>query len=225
MTEKVSERYWVVIPAAGIGQRMQTEIPKQYLKIQDKTILEHSINVFLDNGLFEKIIVVLNSDDSYFSKLLFKNAEKIQTTIGGQHRVDSVYQGLLALNGQAASNDWVLVHDAARPFLSQTALNRLIETLSNHDVGGLLAMPVTDTVKKTDVQGDVIETVPRENLWLAQTPQMFRYGLLKDAIEYALSKKMAITDEASAISFFGKNPRLVEGDSRNIKITRPEDLL
>lgn len=216
--------YWVVIPAAGTGRRMQSKTPKQYIKINGQMIIEQTLSIFTKHPLIQKVIVVLHADGTEWSAINAQHPEKIATTVGGERRADSVMQGLQYLQPHAATNDWVLVHDAARPFLSADVLDRFIESVADHPVGGLLAMPVTDTVKKVDADHGVCETIPREGLWAAQTPQMFRYGLLFDAMEQALKSNTPITDESGAIELIGERPLVVEGDKRNIKITTQSDL-
>lgn len=217
-------KYWVIIPAAGMGRRMQSKTPKQYHKLNDQTILEHTVSLFSSHPLIEKVVVVLHENDKVWSTLNIQHPEKVVATVGGDTRAHSVLRGLAYLESTVAVSDWVLVHDAARPCLPSTVLDRFIKTLADHPVGGLLAMPITDTVKKVDANHDVRETISREGLWAAQTPQMFRFDLLFDAMQKALSSDAVVTDEASAIEFVGEHPLVVEGDWRNIKITTPEDL-
>jgi len=203
---------------------MGAELPKQYLTLNNQTMIESSISVLAQQEDIARVVVVLASDDVHWHQLDIANHQKIQTTTGGQTRADSVMCGLEFLKESAAPDDWVLVHDAARPFLTAAALDRLITALHAHPVGGLLAMPVVDTLKKVDSDHIVEKTLSRENIWAAQTPQMFRFGILYDAMQTALAAGVAITDESSAIEFVGKRPLLVLGDRCNIKITRPEDL-
>jgi 2-C-methyl-D-erythritol 4-phosphate cytidylyltransferase len=210
-------RFFVIIAAAGIGSRMQADRPKQYLMLDDKTVIEHAIAPFLDHAFIEKIVVVLSKDDHYFQALSIAKHEKIFPTLGGDLRAQSVLNGLNALI--AEENDWVLVHDAARPLISREEVDFLIETLSEHPVGGLLGTSINATIKYVE-RGEVKKTVSRDGLWQALTPQMFRYGLLKQA----LAKYPSATDCSSAIEQLGKMPHMVEGNPNNIKITRPEDL-
>jgi 2-C-methyl-D-erythritol 4-phosphate cytidylyltransferase len=196
---------------------MQTNKPKQYLMLDNKTIIEHAMAPFLDHASIEKIVVVLSKDDHYFQTLSIAKHEKVITTQGGDLRAESVLNGLKALS--AEDNDWVLVHDAARPLISREEVDYLMETLSEHPAGGLLGTPINSTIKYVE-NNEVKKTVPRDGLWQALTPQMFRYGLLKQALE----KYPSATDCSSAIEQLGKTPRMVEGNPNNIKITRPEDL-
>ena len=217
--------FWVVIPAAGIGSRMQSDRPKQYLTIENKTVLEYTLGCFLDNDLIKGTCVAVAADDPYWSDLgLEKHADLFQVE-GGQERCHSVFNALLHLMPLAKETDWVLVHDAARPCLRNEDLQELVTTLKDDDVGGLLAVPVKDTMKLEDGDGRVEGTVDRERLWHALTPQMFPLGKLFNALKQALDKGQMITDEASAIELSGERPRLIEGHADNIKITRPEDLM
>lgn len=216
-------RYFVIIPAAGIGTRMNADIPKQYLKINHQSILEHSLNCFLSDSRFEKIMLTLNQNDQHWQQLNLQHP-KLETVIGGLERCHSVLNGLLALRDRADDEDWVLVHDAARPYLQKQDLDKLIDTLKDHPVGGLLGMPVRDTLKRVNDKNEIIETVDRKNLWHAFTPQMFRYKKLLDALEAAISHHQIITDEASAIEFIGAKPVMIAGNPTNIKITQQTDL-
>ena len=217
-------RYWAVIPAAGVGTRMQEDVPKQYLSINHKTILEHTLERFCSHPKIEGVVVAISGNDDIWQTLGISSQPKITVVEGGVERCHSVLNGLRALSDQASSNDWVLVHDAARPCLRIEDINRLIDTLEGHDVGGLLGLPVRDTMKRADTTGAIQETVDRECLWHALTPQMFHLGALIDALENALSNNLIVTDEAQAIELYGLQPVLVEGHPDNIKITRNNDL-
>ena len=217
-------KYWAIIPAAGIGQRMQSKISKQYIKINNQTIIERTVSLFSTHPLIEKVIVVLHAEDTQWSTLAIQSPEKVVTTVGGEERVDSVMQGLRYLQTIAATNDWVLVHDAVRPCLAPSLLDFFIKTVADHRIGGLLAVPITDTIKKVDADHAVRATISREGLWTAQTPQMFRYGFLFDAVQDALKLEIPITDESCAVELAGEHPLVVQGDWRNIKVTTPEDL-
>lgn len=217
-------KIWCIIPAAGIGTRMQADRPKQYLMLQNKPLLSHVVNLFSEQNQIEKVVVVLNAKDHWWSTLPLSHPQKILTAIGGNERVHSVLLGLEFLTDFAAENDWVLVHDAARPCLHTDDILYLMQEIKNHPVGGLLGLPVVDTLKRVNENDDVIETVSRKQLWQAQTPQCFRYGVLKKAIENALKENQVVTDESSAIELLGLKPKMVLGHARNIKITFPEDL-
>lgn len=217
-------RYWAVIPAAGVGTRMQVDVPKQYLSINHKTILEHTLERFCSHPKIEGVVVAISGNDDIWKTLDISLQPKIIVVEGGVERCHSVLNGLRALSDQASSNDWVLVHDAARPCLRNEDIDRLIDALEDHDVGGLLGLPVRDTMKRADATGTIQETVDREGLWHALTPQMFHLGALIEALENALSNNLIVTDEAQAIELIGLQPILVEGHPDNIKITRNNDL-
>lgn len=223
MTSK--NNIWVIIPAAGVGRRMKSSTAKQYLLLNGKPVLEHTLNVFLNHAAISEIVVAVSKEDEYWSTLSVGNQKPVHKAEGGKERCDSVLNGLKYIESHANDDDWVLVHDAARPCLRQQDLSLLINKLSNHNVGGILAVPVRDTMKRAQVNSNQIEkTVDRNNLWHALTPQMFRYKMLKEALETALDNNQEITDEASAIELAGFQPELIEGHADNLKVTRPEDL-
>ena len=203
---------------------MAQSTPKQYLPLAGRTVLEWSLAQFLAHEDFSLIVVVLAPEDAWWGRLAIADDPRLQTAIGGAERIHSVLAGLTTLAGRADAQDWVLVHDAARPCLSAADLRRLMAKLSDDDVGGLLAAPVIDTLKRADPSDRVLATVSRDLLWRALTPQMFRYGLLKRALEQAIDNNVAATDESQAVESLGLHPRLVHGDADNIKITIPEDL-
>ncbi|MCW8908282.1 MAG: 2-C-methyl-D-erythritol 4-phosphate cytidylyltransferase [Sedimenticola sp.] len=217
-------RYWSVVPAAGVGRRMESELPKQYLPLHGRSLIEHALLRLLEHPLIERVVVALADSDPWWETLEVAASSSVIRTPGGAERAESVLNGLRALAGLAAPEDWVLVHDAARPCLQREDLDRLISTLADHPVGGLLGVPLHDTVKRAERTGTVIETLPREQLWRAFTPQMFRYGQLLQALQEGWRKRRVITDEASAMEQAGHRPLLVEGRSDNIKVTRREDL-
>lgn len=219
-------RLWLVIPAAGIGQRMQAECPKQYLKLNGRFILDITVSRLLESAGFAGCMVALNARDQWWSATESAADSRVHTCAGGQERADSVLAALRGLDGLAGEDDWVMVHDAARPCLHKQDLVRLVDTLQDHPVGGLLAAPVADTLKQSDggKPPEVVSTVDRRGLWRALTPQMFRFGVLRQALESSLAAGHGVTDESSAIEFSGRMPVLVEGRSDNIKITVPSDL-
>ncbi|NLY12717.1 MAG: 2-C-methyl-D-erythritol 4-phosphate cytidylyltransferase [Gammaproteobacteria bacterium] len=218
-------RFWLVIPAAGIGRRMQAACPKQYLTVSGKTILELTLQCFLERPDVMGIVLALAEHDTWWSQLDMAGDPRIQTVIGGAERADSVLNALLALNDRGAqADDWVLVHDAARPLLKSADLERLLLELADDPVGGILAVPARDTLKRVSATGAILTTIDRSVIWHALTPQMFRLGLLQRALADALQAQVAITDESSAMEWAGLSPRIVEGCASNIKITRPEDL-
>lgn len=216
-------KYWVVIAASGIGQRMQCPIPKQYILLDKKTVIEHALIPFLNHSQFEKIVVVIAENDPYWHNLTIAKNPKILTAMGDAERYKTVLNGLTALKSYANENDWVLVHDAARPLITNNEITALMQRLEGHAVGGLLGVPMFATVKRVDAKNNVLETVPRQSLWQAATPQMFRYGLLTKALA-AASSETAPSDCAQAIEQLGYTPLMVEGSQRNFKITCPADL-
>lgn len=217
--------FWAVIPAAGIGARMAADRPKQYLKLGGQTLLEHSLDGFLDHPTLNGVVVSVADDDPFWPTLPCASHPRIRRARGGRERADSVLNALLLLHAQGAEDDdWVLVHDAARPNLARSDLDKLLCELADDPVGGLLAVPARDTLKRASVDGRVSTTVDRSTIWQAYTPQMFRLGLLHRALAECLVAEVAVTDESSAIEWAGYAPRLIEGRSDNIKVTRPEDL-
>ncbi len=220
MTDSV--KFWAVVPAAGVGKRMQADRPKQYLPLANKTVLEQTLMRLLDADVFSAVAVAISKEDPYWPELELSSHDKVITAAGGKERADSVLSALKSLRDQASDSDWVLVHDAARPCLTSSDIHLLIETLKDDDVGGILALSSHDTLK--NVEGlNITETIDRSVIWRALTPQMFRYGMLKQALEQAEGNP-AVTDEASALEMQGLQPKIVEGRPDNIKITRPEDL-
>ena len=214
-------RYFALIPAAGVGARMGTTNPKQYLKIGGKPMLRHTLDAFLSSELIAHTFVVVSPDDPYIDAVAPNHGVTV-LRCGGASRMESVRNGLAVLANTLARNDWVLVHDAARPGLTAELIEKLITGTGDHPAGGLLALPVVDTVKRC-IDGEAAGTVPRNGLWLAQTPQMFRYELLRDALAAATDPD-SITDDASAVEALGLSPKLVEGHPRNLKVTLPDDI-
>jgi len=213
---------WAVVPAAGVGKRMQADRPKQYLPLAGKTVIEHTLTRLLESGAFQKVAVAISVEDPYWLELSIAKHPDVITAPGGKERADSVLSALKALEDIASENDWVLVHDAARPCLTTADIHLQIETLKNDGVGGILALSSHDTLKHVD--GDTITaTIDRKHVWRALTPQMFKYGMLRDALQQTEGNP-AVTDEASALELLGHKPKIVEGRPDNIKITRPEDL-
>jgi 2-C-methyl-D-erythritol 4-phosphate cytidylyltransferase len=210
-----------LIPAAGSGSRMGGEVPKQYAPLAGRTMLEHAIDALLADARVERVLVVVAPDDVRHRSLSC-GARVEFVAAGGASRAESVRNGLARLAMRASADDWVLVHDAARPCLARDELGALIDALADDPVGGLLAVPVADTIKRAD-GGRVAQTVERSALWRALTPQMFRLGVLDDAFE-RVGDPAAITDESSAVERIGHSPRLVPGRASNIKVTRPDDV-
>ena len=218
------EKFWAVIPAAGIGSRMQAEVPKQYLQINGKCILEYTLECFCSHPGITGVVVVIAANDDHWQKLTVAGHAKVMTAPGGAERFNSVLNGLRHLQQQANPDDWVLVHDAVRPCLSHGDINRLMNELGEHPVGGLLALPVRDTMKRVNDTGEVTETVDRSGLWHALTPQMFRLSVLEQAIAQAIEGDRMITDEAQAMELCGYQPHVVQGRADNIKVTHQGDL-
>jgi len=216
---------WAIVPAAGLGQRMGKELPKQYLTINGKAILERTLERLLSVDSITAIVVVLNKDDKYFSDLPSAKSTRVMTAIGGRERCDSVLSALHSLQDKVSVGDCVLVHDAARCCILPAYIEHLITTLKGDDVGGFLGVPASDTLKQADDKNKVIQTLDRNNIWQAQTPQLFPYTLLKNSLEEALKNQQAITDEASAVEYCGLRPQMVMGHYDNIKITHPNDLV
>ena len=223
-TNAVDARLWVIIPAAGSGRRIPGDEPKQYARVAGRSVLEWSIEPFLRRDDVAGIIVAIAAADERWDQLELATHRLIRTVPGGAERAQSVQHALQALQGFAHAQDWVLVHDAARPCLDANDLELLIKALATDAVGGLLATPLTDTVKHSDDENCVIRTVCRERLWRALTPQMFRYGALTEALARARASGQSVTDEASAMEMAGLRPRLIGGRPDNIKITLPADL-
>ena len=215
--------YVAVVPAAGAGRRMGTDIPKQYLKIHGKAVIDWTLRTLLSHPDIESVVVALGADDEYWPDTLSASDSRVRTVDGGKERCHSVLNALDMLVKEMSPGDYVLVHDAARPCVRGEDISRLIR-LAGTGVGGVLGVPVHDTMKRTDAEGKVVETVDRNRLWHAFTPQFFPLGLLRDSMKAALAAGVEITDEASAMEWAGYCPLMVEGAASNIKITRPDDL-
>ncbi len=241
---------WAVVPAAGIGTRFAADRPKQYLSLAGQLIAERSLNTLESSGLFAAIIVAVNPVDNHFNLLPAAALPLVERVDGGASRAESVLNGLKALSSRAQKDDWVMVHDIARPLVTVASLQRLRDAVSDTDVAAILAAPIYDTIKqvtvaeldsqakKTDSQAKktdshakkknclptITATLDRRQLWAAQTPQMVRYGLLCDALNQALALGDAVTDEASAVERLGADVVVVENTQQNIKITTADDL-
>ncbi|MGR2739557.1 2-C-methyl-D-erythritol 4-phosphate cytidylyltransferase [Billgrantia sp. Q4P2] len=223
MNEHSAERLWLVVPAAGRGRRMGTELPKQYLMLAGRPVLAHTLARLHQAFPAARLCLCLDPDDAHFDSSWVPFTQWWRSP-GGAERVDSVRQALVMLADVAEHDDLVMVHDVARPCVALADLERLFAALCEDEVGGLLAAPVADTMKRDDGQGRVARTETRRGLWHAQTPQGFRYGLLRRALDEAVASRLEVTDEASAVEALGLSPRLVPGRRDNIKITHPEDL-
>ncbi len=214
-------RYIALIPAAGAGTRSGHDVPKQYLRLGERTMLEHSIHAMLADSRIDQVFVVVGPSDERWRTIEIDTERVEFLPVGGPSRAESVRNGLIAISARTGDNDRVLVHDAARPCLGEGELARLIDEVGDDDRGGLLAVPLTDTLKRGE-DGQVVATLEREGLWCAQTPQMFRFASLRAALGAASLD--GVTDEASAIERNGNFPLLVLGSPTNIKVTTEQDL-
>lgn len=230
MSSHTLPKFWAIIPAAGIGTRMQADKPKQYLQLAHKTILEHSLLCFLNHPAFDDVYVGLSDQDTYFEKYGLHLKRGVKTFRGGKERAGTVLNGLACIADNAKDDDWVWVHDAARPCLSIEDIDLLINKLNQVDVGLILGVPVSDTLKRVSSSKSHIglskikETVDRSGLWRAMTPQVFKYASLRDALKYCDEYGLAVTDEASALENVGQSASMLHGSEKNIKVTLPADL-
>jgi 2-C-methyl-D-erythritol 4-phosphate cytidylyltransferase len=218
----MSARHFGLVPAAGSGSRFGIAGPKQYSMLRGQPMLRHAVERLLAAPEVEVVFVVLAAGDLEFRRHDWKPfGERLAPLYcGGASRRESVLNGLVAAASAVDPNDWILVHDAARPCLPRAELRRLIDEAGADEVGGLLAVPVADTLKRADAERRSVQTEPRDHLWQAQTPQMFRHGMLLRALREAPH----VTDEAGAVELLGYKPRLVEGSTMNLKVTFPADL-
>jgi 2-C-methyl-D-erythritol 4-phosphate cytidylyltransferase len=228
MNQELKPRYFALLPAAGVGARMGADSPKQYLSVGGKPMIRHAVEAFRASPLIAHTYVVVSEGDGYVDEVLPAGEPGVTVLrCGGATRMDSVLNGLRAMRAAVGDQDLILVHDAARPGLTPALIEKLIEDVGANPAGGLLALPVVDTVKRSapGAEGSSISvaTVPRNGLWLAQTPQMFSYALLERALGSAPDAS-AITDDASAVEALGYSPVLVEGHPRNLKVTLPTDI-
>jgi len=221
---RASPSHWAVVPAAGVGRRMGSAVPKQYLELNGRSVIDHTIERLLLHPSIDGVTVALSAEDARWKTTEFSNHPDLVTVAGGTERCYSVLNALDSLVDRAGADDWVLVHDAARPCIRRGDIDHLIEMVLGHPVGGLLGMPVRDTMKRTDAADRIETTVERSQLWHAFTPQMFRVGMLGEALRGALDAGFLVTDEASAMEWAGHRPIMVEGHADNLKITRPDDL-
>jgi 2-C-methyl-D-erythritol 4-phosphate cytidylyltransferase len=216
-------RHWAVVPAAGFGARFGADLPKQYFPLHGRPLLSWTLAALLAEPRLDGVVVAITAGDAQCDAIAEMADPRVRRCVGGDRREHTVARGLDALAGVAQETDWVLVHDAARPCLRPADLAMLIDTLGDDTVGGLLALPLGDTLKRADDADRSVATVPRELLWRALTPQMFRFGLLRRALGLCRERGRAVTDEASAIESMGLRPRLLRGHADNIKVTNPED--
>jgi 2-C-methyl-D-erythritol 4-phosphate cytidylyltransferase len=215
-------KYWLVMPAAGGGRRFGGDRPKQYELIAGRAMIEWALAPFLNDERCEDAFVALAPEDSWFDELAAAHHPRVCVVPGGSQRCQSVHQALCAL--PAEEEDWVLVHDAARPCVTRAEIDALIAAVGGDAVGGLLALPLADTLKMADGDGRVSDTPDRRGLWRALTPQMFRLGALRRGLSEAIGRGLVPTDEAQAIEWLGLAPLLVAGSSQNLKVTEPADL-
>lgn len=223
----MTDTIWPLLPAAGVGKRMQANMPKQYLPLNGKMLIDHTLERMLAYPAFSKLTLVLTEGDPYWPESQYFQHDAIQLAPGGSERCYSVLNGLQLIAKQAKETDWVLVHDVARPCVRHSDLDKLVAALVDDSEGGILASPTRDTMKRGLVKNGkncIQHTVEREQLWHALTPQVFRLGALKSALEKSLAEGFEVTDEASAIEYAGGSPILVEGRADNLKVTRPDDL-
>ena len=229
-------QYWAIIPAAGIGKRMQADRPKQYLPLHNKTVIEHTLDRLLSMDEICGVVLSISETDEYWSELAYVSDKPVVIAKGGVERSDSVLNALEVLHQQILDqqiltqhkvqlkNTWVLVHDAARPCVRTDDIQKLIRLASLNDNGGLLALPVKDTMKRAKNNNEIATTVDRDGLWHALTPQMFRLEVLTAALKNAFQNRLAVTDDASAMELAGYSPLLIEAHEDNLKITRAFDL-
>jgi 2-C-methyl-D-erythritol 4-phosphate cytidylyltransferase len=223
MTNHVLEQ-WAVIPATGCGHRMLADRPKQYLPLGGKTILEQTLDRLLSYPSLKGVVLVLSEHDEHWESLNYQHSKPLLRCNGGEHRFQSVYNGLMMLSQALQHNALVLIHDAVRPFVLHTDLDRLLEAARCSDDGAILATPVADTLKLADGEQKIQQTQPREKLWRALTPQVFQLDIILSALKQVIEQALPVTDDASAMELAGYKPALIPGDGRNIKITHPEDL-
>jgi 2-C-methyl-D-erythritol 4-phosphate cytidylyltransferase len=218
-------RYFLVMPAAGSGRRFSANVPKQYAALGATTVIEHSLATFEADADCLGMVVVTAADDATWPSIAARRARAVETVPGGAERAHSVREGLRALAARARDDDWIMVHDAARPCFTAADLALLKQELAAHDVGGLLAVPLADTLKRATGDAPVVEeTLDRTGLWRAATPQVFRFGVLLRALDAAIAARKIPTDEAQALEWAGHRPRLVAGRTDNIKVTTAADL-
>ncbi len=220
------KKFWAVIPAAGTGKRMQADRPKQYLPLHNKTVIEHTLERLLSIDEIIGVVLSISDGDEYWPDLNYTNEKPLLIANGGKERCDSVLNALRLLEkeNKNAESIWVLVHDAARPCVRADDIKKLIKQASHKVDGGLLALPVRDTMKRSNQHAQVTKTVNRDGLWHALTPQMFRLDLLLAALQQAKKDNTPVTDDASAMELAGYQPQLIEAHEDNIKITRAFDL-
>ncbi len=217
-----SDAFWIILPAAGLGQRFNQTLPKQYTRIFNKTVLEHTIDLFLPQSWVEGIVVALSEEDQQFVTLPYDSTPKIKTVQGGASRAQSVENALHYLKSKAKGSDWVLVHDAVRPCLHEADLHHLLETLMTDEVGGILCSAVQDSLKWVE-NHTIKQTLSREQCWRALTPQMFRLDILLQALIHCRQQGIQVTDESQALEELGYHPKIVPAAYPNPKLTLASD--
>ncbi|MDJ0882370.1 MAG: 2-C-methyl-D-erythritol 4-phosphate cytidylyltransferase [Gammaproteobacteria bacterium] len=215
---------WAIIPATGRGSRMQSDRPKQYLTLGDKTILEHTLDNLNAYPLIQGVVLILHPDDHHWPSLNYRSQKNLLSCEGGKERHHSVFNGLDKLRDYLAEDCDVLIHDAVRPFVTHKDLDQLLLAIQSNEAGAILAAPVADTLKRADHDQNIMNTQSREGLWRAFTPQAFSLERIYQALKMVILNDIEITDDASAMEYAGYHPHLVKSDSRNIKITHPQDL-
>ena len=219
-----TENLWAIVPAAGRGSRFDAKLPKQFHQLGGKLVAEITLNKLLELSLIKKIVVVCDLKSDYWKKIKTNDDARINYIAGGLLRAHSVFNGLQELCDLAKDNDWILVHDIVRPCFRREDINKLLKEIQASNVGGILGTRLKDTVKNVENSEDIKATIDREHLWIAQTPQIFRYGLLKKAMQFAFDNALMPTDEAQAIEHHGEKVKIIEGFAGNIKITESLDL-
>jgi 2-C-methyl-D-erythritol 4-phosphate cytidylyltransferase len=217
-----SQRYWLVMPAAGSGRRFGQPVPKQYAALCGRTVIEWALALFTTDARCAGVVVAIAAGDGHWSSIAAR-LPCVEVASGGAERCDSVRNALRVLEGRARDEDWVLVHDAASPCLAAEDRDRLLSELAGHPVGGILATPAADTLKRATDRA-IVTTLDRANLWRALTPQMFRYGRLCAALDAAKAAQRCPSDEAQAFEWLGEQPQLVPGSGANLKVTSLSDL-
>jgi 2-C-methyl-D-erythritol 4-phosphate cytidylyltransferase len=215
---------WAIVPAAGSGSRMQINMAKQYLGFQGKTVIEHCLDRLLSHDGIDGAIVVLSEDDEHWDNLAYTADKPLFTAIGGRERQHSVYSGLAMLQHRCGDDVIALVHDAARPLVTNADLGKVIAAARRNEAGAILAAPVADTLKLQNESMGIARTMPRKHLWRALTPQVFHLAPLLNALKRIIDEDVAITDDAQALEMVGYSPELVSGSTDNLKITSPGDL-
>jgi 2-C-methyl-D-erythritol 4-phosphate cytidylyltransferase len=215
---------WAIVPASGLGARMQSKVPKQYLKLCGKSILEHTLDRLISFKPIDGVILVLHAEDKTWEALNYQSRKPLVIITGGDERHHSVFNGLQRLLEFEAADPLVMIHDAVRPLVSHQDMKRLVKSAKHNPAGAILGVPVADTLKRQDENANIAGTVERDGLWRAFTPQLFRAKLLLQALSYARENNLPITDDAAAVEALGMRPGLVESSAQNIKITYPQDL-